>query len=161
MLLSLQQRAGIGKWLKFCWREEQSWTFEALGILPAGRLVFEPDGDTPRQAHQLGQFTPDEVRLYLPDRSTSDCWHLGDQRRTGPRHYIQQVDQDADRYTLTATAVTGIHKLHYLNSGIQVFYRKDSDAVVIHALSIPWESLINKLLKDPGPKFQNTMLTEV
>jgi hypothetical protein len=126
-------------------------------ILPAGRLLFEPDGDTPRQAHQLGQFTPDEVRLHLPDWSTSHCWHLGDERRTGPRHDIQQVgnrrDQDADRYTLTATAVIGIHKLHYLNSGIQVFYKTDSDAVIIHALSIPWQSLINKLLKDPEPRF--------
>jgi hypothetical protein len=70
-----------------------------------------------------------------------------------PRHDVRQVgshrDQDADRYILTATSVTGMHTFKYLNSGIEVSYKKDeSEATILHAVCIPWESLLNKLLKD-------------
>jgi hypothetical protein len=129
-------------------------------VLHADPLVYEQYDEIPGHTHRLRLLVPHEIHLYLLDESRPYCWRLGDERTNYPTHDARlpgsRRDHASERYIRTATSVTGTHTWKHLKSGIEVLYKKDeSDVVVLHALSIPWESLINKLLKDHSPQHRD------
>jgi hypothetical protein len=129
-------------------------------VLPCNRIVYEPDFTQNRPSYRPGEFTPDEIEFHLPNELHSQpyFWPLGDElvipRKTRV-HYREERNTPVSNICVVQSVF-----YKFQNAGaergddfpVNVFYKRDgeSPAARLHAVSIPWDRLLERLLCEPG-----------
>lgn len=138
-------------------------------VLPDGRVVYEPDYNNFRPSYRPGKYAPDEIEFHLPielhrpsrSRSTPYRWPLGENQVGRPYQTHDTVyREERNAPSSNMSVVQGVfYKFRNEMSGedqqddfpVNVFYKRegDSEAAKLHAVSIPWECLLDRLLVEP------------
>jgi hypothetical protein len=136
-------------------------------VLPANRVVYEPDFKQHRRLDRPGEFVPDLIEFHLPDHPWPYRWYLGAERTTSPRQYVptsrnRHRDYEVRNDPEAITVQTDYYKFEDLKFGgsrraddfpVNIFYKRDPqcEAAKLLAISIPWDHLLKRLLHEPCP----------
>jgi hypothetical protein len=137
-------------------------------VLPDDRVVYEPDYDNFRHSYLPGKYAPDEIEFHLPidlhrpsrSRSTPYRWPLGEKQARRPDETHDTVyREEPNAPSSNMSIVQGVfYKFRNEMSSedqqdfpVYVFYKREGEgeAVKLHAVSIPWECLLDRLLVEP------------